>query len=197
MSDDKSDYFINSHTGNRTSKLIAKKKPDGKYETETEIKARLAPSWNVMEVDCEYDESGNCITSPAHSGKKARRNRKSKSRRKAKRDAAAAESTDNAEAPVAEPELPEESLKDQTDGTTDVPNSDSVESETPLEPSEPEMVEEEVPEKPAEDEADDEPTELLKMTHAELKDLAKRAGVKVSGTKADLIAELTGKPKAE
>jgi len=207
-----SDYFINNHTGNRTSKLIAKKKPDGTYETEPEIKARLSGSWNVQDVECTYDEAGNCITSPAHSGKKARRNRKSKARRKMKKAKATEDNSpeseeDNVETPVEE-ELPAdaEKLEDQDDGMKDVPNVEADVEETPIDAETPDEVEDvETPtpenestgeESPAEEpevkDVETAKTDLMSLTHAELKDLAKRAGEKVSGTKAELVARLTG-----
>jgi len=194
--DEKSDYFINTHTGNRTSKLIAKKKPDGTYETEPEIKARLSGSWNVNDVECTYDENGNCITSPAHSSKNARRNRKSKERRRNKKknstvDEDAPVSEDDATAEPMDAELTEESekLEDQDDGMDDIPNvpdqeSEPVVDEEPAEASDLEKLDAHT-EALAED-------KLMSMTHAELKDLAKRAGEKVSGTKAELIARLRG-----
>lgn len=79
------EYFVNKKTGSRTSRLTAKKMPDGTWETMEALKDRLRDTWNVDDVECTYDEKGNCVTSPASEGKKAKRNRKSKERRKAKK----------------------------------------------------------------------------------------------------------------
>jgi hypothetical protein len=108
-------YFINTHTGNRTSKLVAKKKADGSYETEAEIKDRLSDNWNVKDVECEYDEEGNCITSPGFKSKNAKRNRKSKARKKSKTQEALDAVPDKDEG-IAKPDVEE-----ITSGTVDSP----------------------------------------------------------------------------
>lgn len=114
-------YFINTNTGNRTSKLVAKKKADGTFETEAEIKERLSDNWNVTDVECEYDEEGNCITSPGFKSKNAKRNRKSKARKKSKTQEALDGVPDKDEG-IAKPDVEE-----ITSGTVDRP---MVETET-------------------------------------------------------------------